>query len=160
MIHKTTSSSETKKLAAVLAKKFSKKKSGRHALVFALTGDLGSGKTTFVQGFLRALGVKSKITSPTFVLIKNYSITQLPNYSRAYHIDCYRIKKPNELLKLGFKGILKNPRNIVLIEWAEKISAKGGPASGGKKILPKNSIWLKFEHGKKENERIIKVGKV
>ncbi len=53
--------------------------------------------------------------------------------------------KPKELLKLGFKEIIANPQNIVLIEWAEKI----------KKILPKKVVWLKLHHGKKENERII-----
>ncbi len=148
------SSSETKKFAGLLAKKVlsrpSKKKfglpAGRQALVIALVGDLGAGKTTFVQGFLKAAGVKKRITSPTFVLIKNYLITQSPNYRHIYHIDCYRFKKPQELLKLEFKEIVDNPQNIVLIEWAEKI----------KKILPKkNVIWLKFDYGKKENERKI-----
>jgi len=100
---------------------------------------LGSGKTTFVQGFLRGLGIKKKITSPTFVIAKNYK--------QAYHIDCYRIKKADELLKLGLREVLENPQNIVLIEWAEKI----------KKILPKNFVWLKFEHGPKENIRVIRL---
>lgn len=146
---------ETKKFAADLAKRLAKKRR-RGALILALTGELGSGKTTFVQGFLRGLGVKKKITSPTFVLMKKFQIPntkyqinskiQIPK--TAYHIDCYRIKKSNEFLKLGAKEILANPQNIVLIEWAEKI----------KKILPKNAAWLKFEHGGKITERIIKIG--
>ncbi|NCO15556.1 MAG: tRNA (adenosine(37)-N6)-threonylcarbamoyltransferase complex ATPase subunit type 1 TsaE, partial [Parcubacteria group bacterium] len=69
------------------------------------------------------------------------------NYKQAYHIDCYRIKKADELLKLGLREVLENPQNIVLIEWAEKI----------KKILPKNFVWLKFEHGPKENIRVIRL---
>ena len=117
----------------------------KNALILALSGNLGSGKTTFVQGFLRAAGIRRKITSPTFVLIKNYKI-QTENYKRVYHIDCYRIKKSKELLDLGLKEILNNPENIVLIEWPERI----------KKILPKDLIWIKFKHGEKENKRILK----
>lgn len=142
---------KTKKFAADLAKKLVKIGS-RRALILGLSGDLGSGKTTFVQGFLRALGVRHKITSPTFVLIKHYHLPhyQLPitNYRYAYHIDCYRVKKPSELLRLDLKEILDNPQDIVLIEWAEKI----------KKILPKGTTWLKFGHTERENGRIIRSG--
>jgi len=136
---------EAKRFAADLAKRLAKKRQ-RSALIVALTGELGSGKTTFIQGFLRALGVKKKIISPTFVLIKNYKL-KIENYQYAYHIDCYRVKKSSEFLKLGLREILSSPQNIVLIEWAEKI----------KKILPKNIIWLKFKHGSKENERKISI---
>jgi len=145
--YKTDSSKETQKIAAGLAKKFLRAKTKRkNALVFALMGELGSGKTTFVQGFLRGLGIKKKITSPTFVIAKNYKL-KTKNYKQAYHIDCYRIKKADELLKLGLREVLENPQNIVLIEWAEKI----------KKILPKNFVWLKFEYGPKENIRVIRL---
>ena len=145
--YKTDSSKETQKIAAGLAKKFLRAKTKRkNALVFALMGELGSGKTTFVQGFLRGLGIKKKITSPTFVIAKNYKL-KTKNYKQTYHIDCYRIKKADELLKLGLREVLENPQNIVLIEWAEKI----------KKILPKNFVWLKFEHGPKENIRVIRL---
>jgi len=163
IFYKTNSSNQTKKFAAELAEKFFKKRAFRvpkNALVFALQGDLGSGKTTFVQGFSRALGVRKNITSPTFVLMKNYPIfrsrtyrklnknirksdLQKLSYEDIYHIDCYRIKKSKELSDLGLKQILSNPQNIVLIEWPEKI----------RRILPKNAIWLKFEHGEKENIR-------
>jgi len=145
--YKTDSSKETQKIAAGLAKKFLRAKTKRkNALVFALMGELGSGKTTFVQGFLRGLGIKKKITSPTFVIAKNYKL-KTKNYKQAYHIDCYRIKKADELLKLGLREVLENPQNIVLIEWAKKI----------KKILPKNFVWLKFKHGPKENIRVIRL---
>jgi len=144
----TNSARQTKNFALSLAKKFlADKAKTKNALVFALSGDLGSGKTTFVQGFLKGLGVRKKITSPTFVLIKNYEL-RIKNYGnrkRAYHIDCYRIKKSKELLSLGLKEILNNPQNIALIEWPENI----------KRILPKNAIWLKFEHGENFNKRII-----
>lgn len=137
----TKSSAQTKKLAEFLASVVASRKRNnpKNALVFALAGDLGSGKTTFVQGFLRAMGVRKRITSPTFTIIRNYKL--------AHHIDCYRIHKPAELLKLGFKEIINNPQNVVLIEWADRI----------KKLLPKKTIWLNFSHREKEQERIIKI---
>lgn len=135
---KTKSADETKKVAKLLAgdilRSHLKTVKG---LVLAFSGDLGSGKTTFIQGFLKGLGVKNKVTSPTFVIMKNYRL--------AYHIDCYRLRKPAELINLGFKELLNKPKSIFLIEWAEKI----------KRILPKDTIWLEFRHGKKENEREI-----
>ncbi len=112
------------------------------ALVIALKGNLGAGKTTFIQGFLRGLGVKFKITSPTFVIIKNYQLP-ITNYRSAYHIDCYRIKNHKEILDLGFKEIISNPQNIVLIEWPERIA----------KVLPKKRISILFKYGDKENKR-------
>jgi tRNA threonylcarbamoyladenosine biosynthesis protein TsaE len=144
-VYKTNSSKQTKKLAGFLAKKFLKIKR-KNALVLALQGELGAGKTTFIQGFLKSLGVRKKITSPTFVLIKCYML-HASRFRNAYHIDCYRIKKASELLKLGLKEILENPQNIVLIEWAERIQ----------RVLLKNAIWIKFFHGSKENIRSIRI---
>ncbi len=132
---KTTSFKQTKALAKLLGQKIFR--CPDNASVLALSGDLGSGKTTFVRGFMTGFGVRRRIASPTFTIVKNYK--------NIYHIDCYRLKKPKELLDLGIKEIFKNPQNIVLIEWPEII----------KKYLPKNAVWIKFKYGKKENERII-----
>ncbi|MBI5306133.1 tRNA (adenosine(37)-N6)-threonylcarbamoyltransferase complex ATPase subunit type 1 TsaE [Candidatus Wolfebacteria bacterium] len=149
MVYKTASSRETKKMATFLAKEIlSARLKNSRAVVIALSGNLGSGKTTFVQGFLRVAGVKSKITSPTFIIVKRFKIKDL-RFKNIYHIDCYRVRKSNELLSIGIKDILSNPQNIVLIEWPEKI----------KKYLPKNVIWIKFKYGEKENERIIRIAK-
>ncbi len=165
MEFKTVSSTQTKKIAGLLAKEILASSSHFcNALVLALVGNLGSGKTTFIQGFLRGLGIKNKITSPTFVIAKKYKFPSFAsinsgftsngkvmagkktiNYKRAWHFDCYRIRKPTELFNLGFKEILSDPENIILIEWPEVI----------KKVLPKNSIWIKFKHGEKENKRTI-----
>ena len=154
--YKTTSLKQTQKFAGFLAKEILKARLNKKtALILALTGNLGSGKTTFTQGFLRGLGVKRKITSPTFIIMKKYQIPnpksqinpKIQNYKNVYHIDCYRIKKAAELKTLSLKQILNNSENIVLIEWSEKI----------KKILPKNTIWIKFEHGERENIRNIKI---
>lgn len=152
---------ETKELAARLARKISR------ANVVALTGELGAGKTTFVQGFARALGIRRRVISPTFLIFRKYHLpksvsqrSKVPSTRSAswrigtgrskgqmyfFHVDLYRVNNPRELDVLKFKDILHSPFNIVLIEWAEKI----------KKILPKDTIWINFSYGRKENERFI-----
>ena len=133
----TSSSAQTKKLGQKLAKDILKKKPEETAFVIGLEGELGSGKTTFVQGFAKALGIKEKVLSPTFVIIKRFQFNNLTikQFNNFYHLDCYRIKKPRELLDLGFKEIISNPRNIVAVEWADKI----------KKIMPEDVLWINFE---------------
>lgn len=118
----TSSSEETKQFAANLAKKFNRG-------ILALSGELGSGKTTFVQGFAKGLGIKEKIISPTFIIIRQYPLPA--GRQELYHIDLYRVEN---FQGLGLKEILENPNNIVLIEWAEKI-----------KDLPKNTKKITIE---------------
>lgn len=147
---------QTQALGKKLAKEILKSFSSKRAVVVGLVGDLGGGKTTFLKGFAKGLGVKDKILSPTFVIMKRFQVSParwslLPrtqtrfNFQWFYHIDCYRIKNPKEILTLGFKEIISCPRNIVCIEWADKI----------KKLLPKNSLILKFKFVS-ENKRKIK----
>jgi len=130
----TTNPAQTKKLGERLAKEVLKKKLEKTAFVIGLTGELGGGKTTFLQGFAKGLGIKEKILSPTFVIYKRFQIKDL-RLKNFFHIDCYRIKKPKELLDLGFKEIIKNPKNIVVIEWADRV----------RKIMPKSALWIKFD---------------
>jgi len=127
------SPSQTKKIGQFLAEETLKTKTKR-ALILGLVGDLGGGKTTFLQGFAQGLGIKEKILSPSFVILKRFKIKDL-RFKNFYHIDCYRIKKPKEILDLGFKEIISDPKNIVAIEWADRI----------KKILPKKILVLKFD---------------
>ena len=141
----TKSAGETQKIACILAKEL---RPSTRARVIALQGELGAGKTTFAQGFAQALGIKENVLSPTFVLMKIYSLKK-SIFRRLVHIDCYRIASPKDLAPLGIKEILKDPRNIVLIEWPERI----------KKIIPRDAIWLKFVHGAKQNERRIVIKK-
>ncbi len=145
----TASSRETKKLARKLTKTvllIENRSSG--ARVIALYGDLGSGKTTFVQGCLRATGVRGRITSPTFVLMKRYRISSGRNhFDEIYHLDAYRMKSARELDALAFKKILKSPRALIFIEWASNI----------KKSLPRKTISLRFGYGEKHGERTISV---
>lgn len=148
MIFLSKSSVITKKTASLLAKEILKTKNRfKGAFTIGLIGNLGSGKTTFIQGFIKAAGIKKRITSPTFLIIKNYRLKRTKKYQSIYHIDAYRIKKINELRSLNFSEIINNPKNIILIEWADKI----------KKIMPANSLWLKFKHVKQEKERIIEI---
>jgi len=127
---------QTKKIGEILAQEALKTKS-KSALVFALEGDLGSGKTSFIQGFARGLEIKEKVLSPTFVLMKRFPVPKNGLRSEPkelYHFDCYRIENEKEILNLGFRKIISNPENIVVIEWADRI----------KKILPEDSIKIKF----------------
>lgn len=121
------------------------------ALVIALEGDLGGGKTTFAQGLAQGLGIKENLASPTFVLIKKYDIpiSHSPSANRyLYHIDCYRLNKAWQMQELGFEEIINSPQNIVAIEWPEKIA----------EILPKDKITIKFEFID-ENKRKITIEK-
>jgi tRNA threonylcarbamoyladenosine biosynthesis protein TsaE len=139
----TKSAKETKKAGFALAKKLKNKPLLKHAFVVALSGNLGSGKTTFTQGFAEGLGIKENILSPTFVIQKDFLITN-GVFNNFYHIDAYRLKNPEELLELGFKDLIKNPENLIIIEWADKI----------KKILPKNIFKMKFVNLEKNKRKI------
>ncbi len=136
------------KFAAQMAREIVAQPFDEHAKVIALVGDLGAGKTTFAQGLLRELGVKRRVISPTFLIIRPYSLlVTRTRYSRVFHIDCYRLNNSDELLSLGFKEILKNPQHIVLIEWPELI----------KKYLPKDTRWVKIEHPEKGMHRLVRL---
>jgi tRNA threonylcarbamoyladenosine biosynthesis protein TsaE len=115
-----------------------------------LKGNLGAGKTTFVQGFFRGLGLKKRAPSPTFIIVRRHSLPRglkKRKLTNVFHADAYRLKNAKHLAALGFKETLADPKNIVLIEWPER--AKG--------ILPMGTIWLTFKHGKRENERHIMI---
>jgi len=84
--------------------------------ILALTGELGSGKTTLVQGIGKGLGIQSLIKSPSFVIIHEYS-GSVP----LYHFDLYRIAHPEEIISLGCEDYFYQKKGIVVIEWAEKM---------------------------------------
>lgn len=91
------------------------------ATVIALHGDLGAGKTTFVQALGKALGVTEQITSPTFTIMKGYETTDA-DFAHLIHMDAYRIEALDELGPLRFEDILNTPGTLFCIEWAEKIA--------------------------------------
>ena len=150
LVVETKNAEETKKVAFILAKEIIRgnlKLAKNTALVLALQGELGAGKTIFTQAFALAFKIKEKILSPTFVIMKKIKIspTASKSYSNLYHFDCYRIKKDKEISELGFEEIMGNKKNIILIEWAEKI----------KKLLPQNHLLIKFEHLGEDKRKII-----
>ncbi|MBT8506769.1 tRNA (adenosine(37)-N6)-threonylcarbamoyltransferase complex ATPase subunit type 1 TsaE [Coxiella-like endosymbiont of Rhipicephalus sanguineus] len=107
--------------------------------VIYLSGELGAGKTTLVRGFLRGLGYKGFVKSPSYSLVEIYRLSTL----EVVHVDLYRLEEPEDYLNLGLSDYLKN-NPILLIEWAEK--------SG--KFLPSPTLWIKIDiQGKK---RIVK----
>ena len=129
---------ETKNFASRLSKKFQK------GQVIALLGDLGSGKTTFSQGFAEGLGIEQHVGSPTFKLVSEYNGAVL----RLYHVDCYRLNNADEFLNLGGENLLLPENGITLIEWANIIQ----------ELLPKDVIEIVFSRVKGEpNERLVKI---
>ena len=99
------------------------------AFVVLLKGDLGSGKTSFVQGVARALGVTEHVTSPTFVILKNYKIFSRPDlksskglaFENLVHMDAYRLEEEKDLEALDWDKLVLDPQNIMLVEWPEKV---------------------------------------
>lgn len=116
---------------------------GKSSFLLALEGDMGGGKTTFLQGFAKGLGIKQKITSPTFLIMKRFPVPG-SRFQNFYHIDCYRIKFSREILALGFKKIIATPGNIVAVEWAEKVQ----------RLLPQNVFLINFEFVDKNTRNI------
>ncbi len=116
------------------------------ATVVTLSGDLGAGKTTLTQGIAREFGIKEKVVSPTFVIIKKYKIKN-PKWETLVHIDAYRLEKNEEMLNLGWQEIIQNPKNLVFLEWPEKIS----------KIIPNKITKIKLRHHKESEKRHIEI---
>jgi len=119
---------------------------GNKATILALSGDLGAGKTTLTQAIGNELGIKEQIVSPTFVLIKFYDLpkNKLISAKKLIHIDAYRFDHGDELLKLGWKNLINNRDNLILIEWPERVS----------KIIPKNAIEINLSHVDEERRHI------
>lgn len=118
-------------------------------LIFCLTGELGAGKTQFVKGIGKALGIRG-ITSPTFVLMRKFIMGRmLPEDTKKgkkyfFHIDCYRIYDAEDARQIGMDKIIESPRAIVAIEWAERIT----------EVVPRPYWELKFEYVGEEKRQI------
>lgn len=151
----TKNEKETKEFAEGMAKELLEKPyDGKTALVLALEGVLGAGKTTFAQGFAKGLGIEEgNITSPTFVILKEYNLhkhslrfkIQDSRFKNFYHMDCYRLENEKDLEGVGLKEILKNPENLILIEWPERI----------KKALPKKLARVKIYYISESKRKIL-----
>ena len=135
---------QIKDIAQELLRYISKKKQ-KSATIIALSGELGAGKTTLTQEISRLLGVKNKVVSPTFVIMKKYEI---PNgeFKNLIHIDAYRLKNSQELLKLNWDNLNKNPDNLIIIEWPEIV----------KECLSENTTQIILKH-KNEKTRSFEI---
>ena len=154
---------ETEKIAERF---LSKLKLSNKATVVGLYGDLGAGKTAFVQAVGRILGIKRKVNSPTYVIMKNYEISQkkaskdfrsralasscpqenflaLSFYNKLIHIDTYRLKNEKELLHLGWEEIIESPENLIFIEWPERVI----------KAMPKKHHKIEISHTKEGHRK-------
>lgn len=147
----TNSFSETQKLGMDLIKNTGKRR------IYALYGDLGSGKTTFVQGLARGVGIHKKIISPTFIIIRSYKIPityslslEEPEPGRRpitnfYHIDLYRLNSQNQALDLGLIELMDDRKNLIAVEWPEKIES----------LLPGSAKKIYFKYVDADKREII-----
>lgn len=108
--------------------------------IFAFDGEMGAGKTTFINQLLKQFGIEEIEGSPTYSIINEYAINGL----KIYHLDCYRIEQRNEILNLGLDELL-DEKAYFFIEWAEKIDF----------ILPTNVIWVYIRNNEINNSREI-----
>ena len=135
MIFHSASAAETESFASELAKKIS------GGTVVALYGGLGMGKTAFTRGFARGLGNDSYVSSPTFALVNDYG-----GNPPLVHFDMYKVESWDDLYSSGFFDYY-DMGAILCTEWSENIE----------NALPENTVRVRIEKGKNENERIITV---
>lgn len=133
------SPNETKKIAKLLAEDLI------GGEIVGLIGDLGGGKTTFIQGLALGLKIKEQVKSPTFVILKKYKVPKHKTIKWLFHFDLYRLKNPQELLDLGFEEIIQDKKSIFVIEWADRAY----------KVLPKNLLKISFRCFNKNLRQII-----
>jgi tRNA threonylcarbamoyladenosine biosynthesis protein TsaE len=132
MKHLSKNPAETHEIASLFLNTLVSKE---RATVVALQGDLGAGKTTFAQAMGKGVGVTENMHSPTFVIEKIYAI-DFKNFKKLIHIDAYRLEKDSELLHIGWEEIIKEPENLVFLEWPENVAG----------IIPEEAqhVYFKF----------------
>ena len=111
---------ETKKIAEEFVKDAITRGRKKIATIVGLYGDLGSGKTAFTQAAAKFFGVE-EVVSPTFIIEKIYK-TNSDVFPKLVHIDAYRLDSGEDLKKIGFEEVLKNPEAIIFLEWPERVS--------------------------------------
>ena len=130
----THSPEETAALGARLAEKL-----GPGAVV-AFTGDLGAGKTAFVSGMARGLGIPDRVTSPTFTIVNEYEGGRLP----LFHFDMYRLRDADDLFDIGWEDFLRRG-GICAVEWSENI----------RDALDEDTLWVDIRRGETDRQRVI-----
>ncbi len=145
----TKSAEETQKIARELAATM---QDGEILLLF---GNLGAGKTTFMQGFAKGLGITQRIISPTFIIAREYEVRSMKHeltclaarrgIKNLFHLDLYRITSEHDLEGLGIEEILNDKEAIVAIEWPEKLG----------NLIPEKRIEIHFETLSDQERKII-----
>ncbi len=114
-----------------------------HRKIFAFEAEMGTGKTTFILGLLKAMGIENPEGSPTYSLVNTY---ESPMFGKVYHFDLYRIKSEEEAYDIGIEEMLYENSAFCFIEWAENI----------KNLLPLNTVYVKIEIND-SNQRILNI---
>ena len=133
----TNSPEETEALGADLAGRL------EPGTVIAFTGDLGAGKTAFVRGLARGLGVRERVTSPTFTIVNEYEGGRLP----LFHFDMYRLGSADELFDIGWEDYLARG-GVCAVEWSENVSD----------ALDNDCLRVDIRRGENDDQRIITIG--
>jgi L-threonylcarbamoyladenylate synthase len=148
------SEENTQNIAKELWQKY-EKYFGKRSIIFALEGQMGSGKTQFTKGLAKAMGIMEEPTSPTFALVNEYFQTASHKLipKTLVHIDSWRMQNSEELVALGFSDMLKNKCSVIAIEWADRIV----------NVLREHAedtiiIWVKISYGKNDKDRLISWG--
>ncbi len=136
----TKSAQETAKVGASLAQ-YLERREVPHIL--CLYGQLGSGKTTFTQGFARGLGITTRLLSPTFIIVRRYQTPKYENY--LYHVDLYRLNKVSEMEGIGLPEIFADLASYTVIEWAERLDG----------LMPSKRIDIHFTTAQDDTHAII-----
>ena len=137
MEHVTNSPEETEALGADLAGRL------EPGTVIAFTGDLGAGKTAFVRGLARGLGVQERVTSPTFTIVNEYEGGRLP----LFHFDMYRLGSADELFDIGWEDYLARG-GVCAVEWSENVAD----------ALEEGCLRVDIRRGEDDDQRIITIG--
>lgn len=117
------------------------------ATLVTLSGELGAGKTSFSQGVAEALGVEDAVTSPTFVLMKQYALSGKA-FAKLIHMDAYRLDGGAALAPLGLSDVLTDPMNLILLEWPEKVADALPPADHSVflSVIPEGGRHIRYDH--------------
>lgn len=137
MEHVTNSPEETEALGEALAGQL------EPGTVIAFTGDLGAGKTAFVRGLARGLGVRERVTSPTFTIVNEYEGGRLP----LFHFDMYRLGSADELFDIGWEDYLDRG-GVCAVEWSENVSD----------ALEDDCLRVDIRRGSEDDQRIVTIG--
>ncbi len=136
MEHYSASEQETEALGEALVSRLSP------GAVVAFTGDLGAGKTAFVRGMARGLGITQRVTSPTFTIVNEYEGGRLP----LFHFDLYRLGSSDELFDIGWEDFLRRG-GICAVEWSENVTD----------ALEPDTVFIDIRRGEAPDSRVITI---